>query len=197
MIEAYPLHWPVDYPRTHFRKDSRFKQTLGETRDFLKREVKNIGGSDLIISTNIPLKQNGDLRADYARYKLQDPGVAVYFKRNGKDVVLCCDTYRAVWENIYAVARTIEALRQINRDGVSDFLNRTFTGFTAIPEYTSAEKDIWLILGLTSKPNTVESVKIAFRNKAKQLHPDLSNGDNEAFQELNNAYQRALKFYQQ
>jgi hypothetical protein len=197
MIEAYPLHWPAGYPRTHFRKDSRFKQTLGETRDFLKREVKNIGGSDLIISTNIPLKQNGDLRADYGRYKLQDPGVAVYFKRNSKDVVLCCDTYNAVWENIYAIGRTIEALRQINRDGVSDFLNRTFTGFTALPESTSVERDTWLVLGLEGEPENINVVKIAYRYKARQLHPDSINGNKEAFQELNDAYQKALKFFNQ
>lgn len=195
MIEAYPLQWPVGYPRTQLRKNSRFDQTLAAVRDYLKKEVKQIGGSGLVISTNIPVKQNGDLRADFGRFKMDDPGVAVYFTRNGVDVVLCCDTYIKVWENIYAIGRTLEALRQINRDGVSDFLNRTFTGFKALPETTATEAGIWETLGLQQPPASAEIVHACYKKKAKDCHPDRPGGSVEAFQHLNEAYRQALKFF--
>ena len=138
MITAYPLSWPVDYKRSQEQKSSRFKTTLGRARDFVIKELEIIDAADVIISSNIPLKQNGDMYADLHRYKNDDTGVAVYFKRNGQQIVLCCDTYKLILENMYAIGRTLQALRQIDRDGVSDFLNRTFTGFKALPERTGA-----------------------------------------------------------
>lgn len=195
MIEAYPLCWPVGYQRTLDRKNSRFKQTLGAARTTLKAEVNAIGGKDLIISTNIPVRQDGEFYVAHARYKIEDPGVAIYFNRNGNQVALCCDTYERIWENMYALARTLEALRQISRDGVSDFLNRSFTGFQALPETTSAEREIWMILDLPGKPDSIEAVHQAFKQLRITRHPD-RGGTHESFIELSQAYEKAKRFFQ-
>jgi hypothetical protein len=198
MIEAYPLCWPHDYSRTPTNKirNSRFRTTLGAARDYVKAEIKRLDGKDPIISTNIPLKQDGDLRADWSRARIDDHGASVYFMRNKVQVCLCCDTYSKVWENLHAIGRTIEALRQIDRDGVSDFLNRTFTGFKALPESVVLnQKSIWEILGLTVKPGSIDAIHLAYKQKAKQLHPDLG-GSAESFQELQTAYKQAKSHYQ-
>jgi hypothetical protein len=197
LIEAYPLHWPAGYTRTPSgrRKNSLFKNTLAAARDLLKVEVKRLGGSNLIISTNVPTKQNGDLYADFSRYKLEDPGVAIYFKYNDKDVALCCDRFVRVWENLQALAKAIEAIRGLERWGVSDFLDRAFTGFQQLPQSTTAEKNIWDVLGLVVKPDNVEAVQDAYKAQAKKVHPD-RGGSSEAFHELQIAYQHALKFYE-
>ena len=197
MIEAYPLQWPAGYIRTkhYLRRDSLFKQTPGAARDFLKAEVRRIGGTGLIISSNAPLNKDGNYRIDYATLKHEDPGVAIYFKLNGQDIALCCDTYTRIWENVYALGRAIESMRQISRDGVSDFINRAFTGFKALPERTDAEKDIWKILDLPSKPFDVHIVHAAYKMLAKKRHPDTPGGSHEAFQELQDAYQKALKIF--
>ena len=195
MIEAYPLCWPAGYPRSIERRDSRFKTTLGRARDFVKEEIRRIGGSEPVISTNIPLKNDGDLRADWSRYRIDDTGVAVYFNRDKQQVCLCCDSYERVWENLHAVGRTIEALRQIDRDGVSDFLNRTFTGFKAIPEVSSFnQKSVWEILGLTAIPKDADAIHRQYKIKLKEVHPDVPGGTKEAFMELQQAYQHALQF---
>jgi hypothetical protein len=199
MIEAYPLCWPLSYSRTISRKKSRFKITLGQARDFVKDEVRRLGGTDLVISTNIPIKDNGDLRADWSRYRIDDPGVAVYFSRknpNGKgQICLCCDTYEWVWENLYAIGRTIEALRQIDRDGVSDFLDRAFTGFKALPEQVESTADIWAALGLQRKPESLAEVKEAYRNRLQVVHPDKPTGSTELFHQLQRAYSAAQNFF--
>ena len=192
MVEAYPLYWPDEYPRTKHKKLSRFKTTLGKARDFVKDEIKRLGGKSPVISTDIPLKSDGDLRADWSRFRLDDTGVAVYFTLNGNQVCLCCDQYEKVWDNLHAVGRTISALRQIDRDGVSDFLNRAFTGFKALPETTVEQKSIWTILSMLPTHDSAVITR-QYRIRAKQLHPD-AGGNHEAFTELQAAYNRAIEY---
>lgn len=197
MIEAYPLDWPVDYKRTpgYKKKNSQFKNTLGAARDFLKDEVRRLGGKNLIISTNIPVKNNGDLYADFGRYKIEDPGVAIYFDWNEKHILMCCDQYFKVWENITALAKAIEAIRGLERWGVSEFLERAFTGFKALPEHTEMEKSIWEILDLPGKPGSIERVMHAYRKQSMICHPDKPTGSHEAFTKLQHAYEQARKLF--
>lgn len=190
MVEAYPLHWPSDYPRSIEQKKSKFTSSLGKARDYVNAELGRLKATNTVISTNVPLKDNGELRADWSRYKIEDTGVAVYFTRNNQQVVLCCDTYSKVWDNLYAIGRTIQALRQIDRDGVSDFLNRSFTGFKMLPE--KIEKiSCFERLGIPTTSTLVE-IRHAYIEKSKKLHPDVG-GTSEAFNELYLAYLQALK----
>lgn len=191
MYEAYPLDWPADYPRSDSQKKSKFTTTLGKARDFVNAELKRLNATDAVISTNVPLKDNGDLRADWSRYKFDDTGVAVYFTRNDQQVVLCCDTYSKVWDNLHAIGRTIEALRQIDRDGVSDFLNRSFSGFKRLSEVTEA-LDCFQILGI-HRGATLKDVRDAYRALSKKFHPDVG-GSSQKFNQLYEAYLQALKY---
>ena len=74
---------------------------MDKAQRFLRSEIERIKGTDLIISTNIPVKSNGLLYADWMRRKIEDPGAAIYFKYKGKEVAMCCDQYERVWENIF------------------------------------------------------------------------------------------------
>lgn len=193
MIESYPLYWPPDYKRSLSQKRARFTTTLGKSRDFVKEEIRRLGGKNPIISTNIPLKNDGDLRADWSRYKIDDIGVAVYFTHNGNQVCLCCDQYDRIWDNLWAIGRTIEALRQIDRDGVSDFLNRTFSGFKMLSD--PDQKEWWEILQV-EKNSSDDHVKIAYRKKVMETHPD-KGGSTESFNKVQNAYQQYLNLKSQ
>lgn len=191
MIEAYPLDWPLDYRRTPDakRKKSQFKTTLGAARDFLKDEIRRLNAKDLIISTNIPLKTNGDLYADWSRYKISDPGVAVFFKWKEKDIVMCCDTYSSIWENIAAVGKSIEAIRAMERWGCSDFIERAFTGFKQLP---APGENFWKILGISETRNVTE-ITTKYREKAFIHHPD-RGGNADEFAKLTRAYESALAY---
>lgn len=192
MVEAYPLHWPSDYPRSKRYKDSRFKTTVAKARNYIKDEVRRLGGKDVIISSNVPINKDGELRADYTRYKLDDPGIAVYFMYNGNQVCLCCDTYARTWENLHGIGRTIEALRQIDRDGVSDFLNRAFTGFKAIAERASGPS-CWDVLNIEPTKNKAEIDK-AYKQLVKDCHPDKQTGSLDKFHELQAAREAAHNY---
>jgi hypothetical protein len=190
--QAYPLQWPLGYKRTINRISSRFEQTMDKAQRFLKDELSRLGATKVTVSTNIPVRRDGMLYADCMNKKIDDPGVAVYFHYKGKETVLCCDQYNRIWENIYAIGKTVENLRAINRYGVSDFLNRSFSGFQALPEAieTPYKRAWWEVLEVN--PNaSAEEIKEAYRNKVKKVHPDMG-GSTSAFLELQKAYKEAL-----
>jgi hypothetical protein len=188
MIEAFPLQWPDGYKRTpeSARFKSRFTTTIDRAQKELHRQIDLLGADDLIVSTNLPVRNDGLLYSDWMRRKIDDPGVAIYFKLSGEDQSLCCDNYPTVWENIYALAKGVEALRGIERWGISEFLKRAFTGFKALPP-SSLQKDWWVILGV-GKDATFFEVREAYLKKAKKAHPD-AGGSAEQFQEIQKAWE--------
>jgi hypothetical protein len=124
---------------------------------------------DVTISSDIPLRADGLPRAD--RGEPSDPGIAVYFKLDGRDLSFACDSYEATRDNLRALALTIEALRGIQRWGASDLMDRAFRGFAALPEKATSP---WReTLGF--KPDelvTLEKIEIRFRDLVKKHHPD-------------------------
>jgi hypothetical protein len=119
--EAYPLYWPEGWKRTAYREHSRFKTGFGAARNLLFAELSRMGASHIILSTNIPLRNDGLPRAN-VRPDGGDTGVSVYFKRKGKDMVFACDKYTDTCDNIYAISKTIDAMRGIERWGASDMI---------------------------------------------------------------------------
>ncbi len=196
-MEAYPLQWPIGYKRTRTRITSRFKTTMNAAQQSLRLEIDRMGGNSLIISTNLPIRKDGMLYSEWMSRKIDDPGVAIYFKYNGKLISMCCDQYLTVWENIYALSKGIEALRGMERWGVSDFIERAFTGFTALPSsiITPYIKKWWIVFGFDAIPKnmTLEKLNECYRTLAKAKHPD-SGGSTEAFQELQQAFNEATDY---
>ena len=189
-IEAYPLTWPEGVKCAETRERSRFEsrgQTVRRVRTFLKDEIRRLGGQELIISTDMRVRQDGEIVSG-AR-EPDDPGAAVYFELGGKKVCLACDKWRSLWENLYAIGRTIEAMRAIDRWGVSDLLDRMFTGFIALTD--DAGKSWDAVLGVSGDASR-EEIRAAYREKMKSLHPDKGGTVYQAA-ELNEAYSRALE----
>lgn len=188
-IDSFPLTWPQGWVRSKVKKKSAFKTTFAKARDELFRELKLMGVGDwnVILSTNIPLRNDG---LPYAGQKNpQDSGVAVYFKYKSKDMVFACDTFILVTDNLWAIKKTIEALRGIERWGASDMLERSFTGFQAI---AAPQSEKWFeILGV-SESATKEEIKSAWRDKAKLYHPD-QGGSDEMMTKINKAYEQGSK----
>jgi len=187
MIEAYPLHWPDGFQRAKYRSRSKFKvASFSVTRDRLIREIKLLGGTEIILSTNIPLRNDG---LPYARgANPADPGVAVYFKMKGQPRSLACDTWKLVEDNLHALELTVAAMRGLDRWGCSDMLDRVFRGFTALPAPTQA-KPWWEVLQC-KQTDHIDDIEENFRHLAKRMHPDLG-GSVSKMTELNHAIAEA------
>jgi hypothetical protein len=185
--EAYPLYWPEGWKRCRNREHSRFKTGFGAARNLLFAELARMGARKVILSTSVPLRNDGLPRANM-RPDNGDSGVAVYFQRNGRDMVFACDKYRDTCDNIYAIAKTIDAMRGIERWGASDMMERAFSGFKALAAPTT--RDWWDVL-MVRRDSSREAIEANFRSLLKTRHPD-AGGSHEAMAELNMAREQAI-----
>lgn len=177
MTEAYPLKWPTGWTRHKGPQDSdtRFKGphfTWDRVYRGLKEELQRIGATNVVVSTNQPLRIDG---APYAQQRnISDTGVAVYFTRNGKALVMAQDRFWSVIGNMRSLTMAIEGLRQMERHGGAVMLERAFDGFAALPP----PETCWDILGIDQHARvgmvTVAVIKDAFRDVAKK---NLNGGD--------------------
>lgn len=205
----YPLSWPVGWPRAAAgsRKPSRFtgssygtysngssyrrsrELTIAEARDRLEGELGRLGARDVLLSTNVELTTYGEPRS--GRRPPEDPGVAVYFRLNGKDRVLACDRWTTVAGNIAAIAAHIECIRGIDRYGVGT-LDQAFAGYDALPPPGPTKRGWREVLEVGNGVVTRSMVETHYRIIAKTAHPD-HGGSHDAMAELNAARDEALR----
>jgi hypothetical protein len=188
MIEAYPLAWPVGWRRTGGRKQSAFKvSSVGASSNRVLKELKLLGASKIVVSTNLQLRRDGLPYSSQAQP--DDAGVAVYFTYKSKQMCFACDTYRKIQENLVAIAKTIEALRGMERWGASQMMERAFEGFAALPSKASSP---WReVLSFGDGAVTRDEVESRFRTLAKSKHPD-AGGSTDEFQRIVQAREAAL-----
>lgn len=192
MINAYPLQWPIDRPRTSdwARKVGPNQMPEGRVRQLLLYELGKMNVDNIVVSTNVATRRDG---LPYAGQRApEDPGVVLYFTRKGQDIAISCDRWASVNANLRAIGLTVEAIRGMERWGTEEMIDRAFTGFAALPETASAGKaEWWSTLGLDG-PTKVEAViKDAYKRAAVKTHPD-RGGSNEAFQAVQEAFKQGI-----
>ena len=192
----YPLAWPTGWPRTRAsdRERSRFRNaravddqlSMADATSRLIRECRLLGAANLIVSTNVAVRRDG---LPYARQRTpEDPGAAVYFKLESvpEGLVLACDRWLRVEDNIAAVAAHIGALRGIDRWGVGS-VRQAFAGYKRLTA-ADAPTPWWEVLGIDRQAPAV-AVKRAYKELAKLHHPDRETGNLERFQAISKAWQ--------
>lgn len=187
MTAAYPLHWPDGWPRTpeRQRKDrSSFATTFDKARRDLLKELRMLGATHVVISSWLPLRQDGQPRSDSARFRIDDPGIAVYFQLRGKPMVMARDAYWSVHDNLRSIGLAIAHLRGLDRHGGATMMERAFEGFQALP----APGDWRSVLGNCA---TVADANAAYRSLAMKAHQG-GNADAE-LRRLNDAIANARK----
>ena len=192
MTEAYPLCWPAGWPRTPERK--RLWSLPGGRRatpewsaglDRLTGELRRLDAVNIVVSTNQPLRRDGLPYS--ATRRIEDPGAAVYFTRNGPQMAMAQDRYELLADNIRSLALAIEGMRQMQRHGGGHMMERAFTGFEALPP----PGDDWRsILGVPLS-GCLADAESAYRRLSKLHHPDRPGGTAERMAELNWAIREA------
>ncbi|MCB1305507.1 MAG: J domain-containing protein [Leptospiraceae bacterium] len=187
--EAFPLAWPEGRKRSDFRERSRFdsKRTItnGRARDELVEELARLGAESVTISTNVPLRRDGSFYAS-AR-EPDDPGVAVYFMYKDRWKCFSCDKYTRLRDNVWAIRKTIECIRGIERWGTGDMVEAAVAGFDALPA-PGESSDPYSMLGV--KPGDgMEVIYQAWREKIAEAHPDRGGSPEDAAR-INAAYQQ-------
>lgn len=161
------------------------------TKEIL-HQLKLLGVGDwlVIISTNIPLRKDG---VPYSNQRQPiDGGAAVYFKIKNRPQVLAVDKWNKVEDNLWAIAKDIEAQRGRIRWGVGT-IEQAFAGYTALPAPGSTADDWRTVLGVTVA-DTFEEVSAAYKAKALSAHPD-RGGSHERMAWINQAWQQAKQYF--
>jgi DnaJ-domain-containing protein 1 len=184
-VEPFPLLWPENRERTPEwkRRHSQFSVTFAQARTHLLSELAKMGARNVVISSNQPVRQDGLPLA--VKTRIEDPGVAVYFMRDGKAQCLPCDEWHGVLANLRAIGKTVEALRGIERWGAKAMLDAALEGFAALP----AGGAWWQQLGVRPDAGCAE-IERAFRGLAKVHHPD-AGGRRDAYEPIRQAYESA------
>lgn len=202
MTQAYPLAWPMGWPRTKSPVDARNRfirggayggqpWTFAGARDALYAELEKLGAPswNVILSSNFQLNQRGEPHA--GRGRPLDQGVAVYFRIGDKpQLVMACDRFTRAEENMRSLALAIEAMRQLERHGGGVMMERAFEGFAALP--APGRTPWWSVLGLNADA-TLDQIEAAFRRLANERHPDKPGGSDAMMADLNRARDEARK----
>lgn len=186
-ITNYPLSWPFGWERTdrYQRGEARFDHhSILKCVRALETELRRMGGTNMIVSTNIKVRNDG---IPYSNQRVpDDAGVAVYFDWKNKPIVFACDKWDRVEDNLWAIVKHIEALRGQERWGVGS-LDQAFAGYAALPDPDT--RSWWDVLGV-AQTATNDEIKKAYLNLAKIHHPD-AGGDPLMFDQITKAYQLA------
>jgi len=197
---AYPLAWPAHRPRrTSGWKNGKFTKrgqwvTNVDSIARVKEEVRKLGGSNLLISSNVALRQDGFPRSGQG--EPADRGVCAYFSLKGEPMAVACDRYTTVADNLAAIAAHLDATRAIERHGVAS-ASETLQTFAllAAPAGSAPTRPWREVLSMSGHPmhgDDPAEVARRYRVLAAERHPD-RGGSQEAMAELNAARDAALK----
>lgn len=193
LVPAYPLQWPISIPRTSAgkRRNSAFGQReWNRSIRELRKELQLLGARNVVISTNQPIRKDGEPYAQERR--IDDPGVAVYCLIEGMPVCFPCDRYLSIAENFRAITLHLDSMRGQQRWGVGT-AKQAFAGYRALPATAGeAEPNWWEVLGVRANATIVE-IQDAYRREARASHPDVPGGSAEAMQRVNTARDRAME----
>lgn len=171
-------------PETKPREQHRFSAPWSSTLDLLTREASHLGAKLVVVQLDVAeaqIRRDGMLRADA---KVGHPGAVVSFESRFGPLRYAADTYRGpapAWQaNVRAITLSLEALRSVDRWGVSR-RGEQYRGWTAIEAPvalfpTPAAAEEWMRayaqeLHITG-PGDGSPLRTLYRLMAVQMHPD-------------------------
>ena len=196
-MQSYPLQWPPDWPRTKYLCDSRFghgqkKPSVHVGTQEVLQELERMGAAQVVISTNIVLRKDGLPHGGAAAPS--DTGVAVYFRREGKAMVLAVDSFNRIGCNLHAISLGIAAIRGLDRWGLKQMQDRAFHGFALPSPDMVTPPEWWQLLGFASPIEDKELIRAQRQILMKRYHPDWGTEPNhEKAAEINAAADKGLR----
>lgn len=178
----------------HGRRPSQFRATWTDTKALLKTEISHIakrGAGRPIIEVDIDpadLRLDGDLRS---RASFRSGAVALYVEAKSGSLVFRADRlYNPYYsgpkdwqQNVRAIAKTLEALRAVDRYGVTGS-GEQYAGFkqieapgASVMDRTTAIEVLAVAAGLVipHQPSPSDLAKL-HRDARRRTHPDVNGG---------------------
>jgi len=189
--------WPGELRPFTARTSTPFKVTWEQTLDDLERELEKLRAKDVILET---AHRDGDVRMNgtvNASATPLHPGVILSFDSKHGPLRYFTDTYNVWRANVRAIGLGLEALRAVDRYGISG-RGEQYTGFARLMAAKLAmtpERARTVIAERAGLNRTAlfgaddEQIAMVYRMAAKRTHPDVG-GDKDQFQELEEAMEK-------
>lgn len=182
---AYPLAWPPGWPRTEPARREKWpgaglalERALKECQD----ELRRLGATDVILSSDCTLGVANP----------RDPGVVAYATYQRMQIAIPCDRWNTVAGNLRAIAKTIEAMRGMERWGAKHMIRAMFQGFAALPAAGPGQRP-WRVVLELNEAAKLHHAEASYRALAKAAHPDAPGGSHDRMAELNAAIEAARR----
>ena len=181
--------------KTKHPKSSPFRVPYSQTLELLESELDKLGAKNIVIQVDLP---ESKIRNDGLPYSTANPnyqGVILAFDSKYGPLKYMTDTFDKWKDNLRAIALGLEALRKVDRYGITK-RGEQYTGWKQLPaagdssftdnikaaEFISAHSEYSANEILNDKENLTK----AYRKAALVLHPD-KGGNAEQFNLLNKA----------
>jgi len=125
------LVWPYP-PRTRPRKRAPFRAVWSSTRAILQKELAHLQARNVVIQCDADasaFRLDGMLRADA---KLRSPRIILSFDSSHGPLSYPCETFDLWQANVRAIALGLNALRMVDRYGVTR-RGEQYAGFKSLP----------------------------------------------------------------
>lgn len=176
MIDACPLQWPQGWPRTKNPERARFGD---HTHHYASRmvldELERLGAIKVVINSNMQVRLDGAFRS--GQRDPDDKGVVVYFMLNGNEQCFPCDRWDKVNHNLWAIYKSVQALRGLERWGAKSMVDAAFRGFEALPESVQVHGVAYF-----SDCVSYERGRERYKRLLKELHPDIGGSSDDFVQ---------------
>lgn len=183
--EIRPLgQWTGPSTKQHRRRSAAtFTARWQSTLDLLGYETEKLGAYLVVLQVDVragEIRRDGMVRADA---RVGHPGVRVTFDSRHGLLTYATDTYTGWQANVRAVALGLEALRAVDRYGISKS-GEQYRGWAAIEAAMSAEQAAGVLAQAAAGWWTAGDVlrdpdarRRAWRAAARRHHPDVAGAD--------------------
>lgn len=191
------IDWPDSFERTPSEDREPYSGGFRVTRSVAFQNVLDElrtwdGVTDVQLDSGAEHQQQNPNKP-YANSSFDDPGVVVYFTKDGEKMAAACDRWDSPRDNAQDLYHYLHETRMQEQRGT----------VTAESEYdklrlpsgdggvVAAEPAPHEVLGVSPDASKSE-VRGAFRDRVKSVHPDQNGGESEAFQRVKNAKEEML-----
>jgi hypothetical protein len=189
--------WPGELRPYAGRTATPFKVDWNKTLDDLERELEKLRAKDVILET---AHRDGDVRMNgtvNASATPLHPGVILSFDSRHGPLRYFTDAYDAWRANVRAIGLGLEALRAVDRYGISG-RGEQYTGFAHLmaAKLAMTPERARAVLAETAGFNRAalvgadpDQISTMYRMAAKRVHPDVA-GEREKWDELAEAAEK-------
>lgn len=193
--------WPGQLARS--RQPARFDSSWSSTLLLLGRELRALSARNVVLQVAIAEQ---DFRIDgypRAQARAEHPGVILSLDSKHGPLSWPCDTFPTWQDNVRAIALAMEALRKVDRYGVTK-RGEQYTGWKALPSGSglapsgmTTDRALHIIREEAGVDNSIPGVILTekvgmrevLRSAKAHAHPDRNGGDRARWNAVDEAEQ--------